>query len=57
MSRTTQANYFLCTFFAHNMGILEFSMLWKPRMNIHKSHIATLSRFQQDKDRHKYWLK
>lgn len=56
MSRTTQANYFLYTFFAHNVRILEFAMLWKPWMDIDKSSASLLPRFQQAEGRYKYWL-
>lgn len=57
MRRTTQANYFLRTFFADNVRILEFAMLWKRWMNLHKSSASLLPRFQQAKDCYKYWLK
>lgn len=57
MSRTTQENYFLCTFLADNVRILESAMLWKPWMNIHKSSAPLLPHFQQANGCYKYWLK
>lgn len=56
MNRTTQANYFLGIYFRDNVRILEFAMLWKLWMNIHKSSAPLLPRFQQAEGCYKYWL-
>ena len=53
MSRTTQENYFLGTFLADNVRILESAMLWKPWMNIHKSSAPLLPQLQQAEGCHK----